>query len=250
MKYIYTLIPLLLLASCWGSDKSNPGSEQTAESDSCVAAGVDNSTHDEDFYAQQNLNMEEARKHLVTYEDLMELQTNDAKYTYCADCGNEFTLEKKNIDTTKAPFSMDAEKHPFAIDYQQDLSKLSYTELLMLREFPYAMHGYWFMEEYLNNYFRTKTNWYTDAALVLVSRFPNPEKNEEYGWFVGYGMHGHPSDRSQVMLTAQETEFIAKIDRRIAEIEEERLVDVEGVKLLNTNMIANQFLVEKSHRDE
>lgn len=250
MKYIYTLIPLLLLASCWGSDKSNSGSEQTAESDSCVAAGVDNSTHDEDFYAQQNLNMEEARKHLVTYEDLMELQTNDAKYTYCADCGNEFTLEKKNIDTTKAPFSMDAEKHPFAIDYQQDLSKLSYTELLMLREFPYAMHGYWFMEEYLNNYFRTKTNWYTDAALVLVSRFPNPEKDEAYGWFVGYGMHGHPSDRSQVMLSAQETEFIAKIDRRIAEIEEERLVDVEGVKLLNTNMVANRFLVEKSHRDE
>ena len=55
MKYIYTLIPLLLLASCWGSDKSNSGSEQTAESDSCVAAKVDNSTHDEDFYAQHLL---------------------------------------------------------------------------------------------------------------------------------------------------------------------------------------------------
>lgn len=247
MKYIYTLIPLLLLASCWGSDKSNSGSEQTAESDSCVAAGVDNSTHDEDFYAQQNLNMEEARKHLVTYGDLIEFQTNPQKYNVC----DLFSPDKKEIDTTIAPFSMNVKKHPFAIDFQQDLTKLSYEELLILREFPYAMHGYWFMEEYLNNYFESKTDWYRDAALILLSRFPESEKNEVYDcWIVWYGENGHPTDRDQVLLSAQEKEFIEKIDRRIAEIEEERFVDVEGVKLLNTNMIANQFLVEKSHRDE
>ena len=241
MKYIYTLIPLLLLTGCFGSDKTNSRNEQSAESDSLV----DNSTFDEDYYIHENLNMEVARKHLVTYEDLIEFQTNPQKYNVC----DLFSPDKKEIDTTIAPFSMNVKKHPFAIDFQQDLTKLSYEELLILREFPYAMHGYWFMEEYLNNYFNSKTDWYTDAAHILLSRFPESEKNEVYDcWSVSYGENGHPADRDQVLLSAQEKEFIKKIDRRLAELEANRHVDVDGVKLLNSNTVANLFMVEKNHR--
>lgn len=35
---------------------------------------------------------------------------------------------------------------PQYVDYKQDISHLSYEELRILRSYPYALHGYWFME--------------------------------------------------------------------------------------------------------
>ena len=53
---------------------------------------------------------------------------------------------------------------PQSVDLEQDINGLGYEELRILRSYPYALHGYWFIEGDLNNFFCRKTDWYYDLC--------------------------------------------------------------------------------------
>ena len=51
---------------------------------------------------------------------------------------------------------------PQSIDLKQDISYLSFQELRLLRSYPYAIHGYHFMEADINAFFSANTKWYNN----------------------------------------------------------------------------------------
>ena len=67
---------------------------------------------------------------------------------------------------------------PQSVDLEQDINGLGYEELRILRSYPYALHGYWFIEGDLNNFFCRKTDWYYD--LCEKTLYESYEKNLIY----------------------------------------------------------------------
>ena len=53
---------------------------------------------------------------------------------------------------------------PQSIDLKQDISHLSFQELRLLRSYPYAIHGYHFMEADINAFFSANTKWYNNLV--------------------------------------------------------------------------------------
>ena len=124
---------------------------------------------------------------------------------------------------------------PQSVNLDQDISRLSYEELRILRSYPYALHGYWFIEGDLNSFFRRKTDWYYDLCYKVL-------------------MDSYKQDRpyadtySKVALTAEEKAFVEKIDRRMAQMARHRHITREGCELLNPFLCVNLFQMERTDK--
>ena len=124
---------------------------------------------------------------------------------------------------------------PQSVNLDQDISRLSYEELRILRSYPYALHGYWFIEGDLNSFFRRKTDWYYDLCYkVLMDSY---EQDLPYA-----------DTYSKVALTAEEKTFVEKIDRRMARMARHRHITREGCKLLNPFLCVNLFQMERTDK--
>lgn len=131
---------------------------------------------------------------------------------------------------------------PRCIDLDQDISRLSYSCLRLLRSHVYATHGHWFMEGDLNRFFRNHTKWYdhlcdsmwydVDSVRQIVTDY-NIALEEDYP--KAYGM---------IELTDEERAFVERIDRRMEELGGQKFVSsTEGVQLLNPALTINQFQI-------
>lgn len=124
---------------------------------------------------------------------------------------------------------------PRSVDLTQDISGLSYQELRILRSYPYAIHGYWFIEGDLNTFFCRKTDWYYDLCYkVLMESY---EQN-----------HPYADTYEKVKLTADEKAFVEKIDSRMAQMARHRNITREGCELLNPFLCVNLFQMERSDK--
>ena len=124
---------------------------------------------------------------------------------------------------------------PQSVDLEQDISRLSYEELRILRSYPYALHGYWFIEGDLNSFFRRKTDWYYDLCYkVLMDSY---EQDLPYA-----------DTYSKVALTAEEKAFVEKIDHRMAQMARHRHITREGCELLNPFLCVNLFQMERTDK--
>lgn len=120
---------------------------------------------------------------------------------------------------------------PQYVDYKQDISRLSYQELRILRSYTYALHGYWFLEADLNSFFINRTDWYfklCDSLYWEHDACRIPYYAETY---------------DEVKLTPTEKAFIEKIDRRMEELAAQKYVTVDGCKLLNPSLCINMFQI-------
>lgn len=121
---------------------------------------------------------------------------------------------------------------PKSVDLNQDISHLSYQELRILRSYPYAIHGYWFLEGDLNSFFCRKTDWYYDLCDKIAI--------EAYEHDLPYA-----DTYDKIKLTKEEKAFVEKIDRRMKELERERLITVDDCRLLNPALCINLFQMEQ-----
>lgn len=114
---------------------------------------------------------------------------------------------------------------PQTIDLRQDINKLSLQELRLLRSYPYAIHGYHFMEADINSFFTSNTNWYTNLVWEL---YDSPDKKfaERY---------------EDVQLTPEEQVFVKQIDDRIAQLRQQQYIDKGSYSLGNISNIVNLF---------
>lgn len=121
---------------------------------------------------------------------------------------------------------------PQSVDLEQDINGLGYEELRILRSYPYALHGYWFIEGDLNNFFCRKTDWYYD--LCEKTLYESYEKNLVYA-----------DTYDKVELLPEEKAFVEKIDRRMAQLARHKYKTRDGHKLLNSFLCVNLFQIEK-----
>ena len=91
---------------------------------------------------------------------------------------------------------------PQSIDLKQDISHLSFQELRLLRSYPYAIHGYHFMEADINAFFSANTKWYNNLV------------NDIY-WDAEEGKGKFAESYEEVNLTPEEKAFVDRIDARM-----------------------------------
>ena len=121
---------------------------------------------------------------------------------------------------------------PRSVDLTQDISGLSYQELRILRSYPYAIHGYWFIEGDLNTFFRRKTDWYYDLCYkVLMESY---EQN-----------HPYADTYEKVKLTADEKAFVEKIDRRMAELNKQHQAEERANALQSEQTFREKLSVKE-----
>jgi len=129
-------------------------------------------------------------------------------------------------ETTQAPvrsFLTTDTELPQSVDFQQDISNFSLQDLRLLRNYPYALHGLYFMEADLNAFFRANTKWYES----LVYKLWDDDKM--------------PLDYKDVKLSAEEQDFVDKIDKRILELKQSNFIKKGDYNLGNYSNIVNLF---------
>lgn len=117
---------------------------------------------------------------------------------------------------------------PQSIDLKQDISHLSFQELRLLRSYPYAIHGYHFMEADINAFFSANTKWYNNLV------------NDIY-WDAEEGKGKFAESYEEVNLTPEEKAFVDRIDARMAELRQQQFIQRDSYYLGNTNNIVNLF---------
>ena len=71
----------------------------------------------------------------------------------------EEAAELINVEFNPHSFLVTDSLLPREIDLNMDISDMTLMELRILRHYPYALKGVWFMEEDLNTFFSQKTKW-------------------------------------------------------------------------------------------
>jgi len=128
--------------------------------------------------------------------------------------------------------------------FDQDLSKLSMDDLLMLRSGVYAMNGLIFKDENVYSRFIGRSSpmpWYTDYMCFLA---------EMEHWKKGKGF---VTSEKEVKLSAEEKAFADKVDGRIAELRNNGMyVNKNGYTVGNTDHVVNMYKVkfDKSYMDK
>ncbi len=117
---------------------------------------------------------------------------------------------------------------PQSIDLKQDISHLSFQELRLLRSYPYAIHGYHFMEADINAFFSANTKWYNNLV------------NDIY-WDAEDGKVKFAESYEEVNLTPEEKAFVDRIDARMTELRQHQFIQRDSYYLGNTNNIVNLF---------
>lgn len=117
---------------------------------------------------------------------------------------------------------------PQFIDLKQDISHLSFQELRLLRSYPYAIHGYHFMEADINAFFSANTKWYNNLV------------NDIY-WDAEEGKVKFAESYEEVNLTPEEKAFVDRIDARMTELRQHQFIQRDSYYLGNTNNIVNLF---------
>lgn len=118
---------------------------------------------------------------------------------------------------------------PPRVDCKQEIGHLSYQELRLLKNYVYALHGYWFREADLNSFFINRTDWYYPVCDSLY-----------WEWEEGKSTH-YADTRDQVELTDDEKTFVQKIDQRMEALTTHKEITREGCKLINPSLCVNLF---------
>ena len=127
------------------------------------------------------------------------------------------TAANENSNVTDKIFS------GVTFDLNQDISKLSLQELRILRNYPYATRGLYFMEADLQAYFNA--NWEGYKSLVYELW-----ENDEM-----------PLDYSSITLSKEEEAFVEKIDARIDKLQKSNFITIGQNRLGNIDNIVNLF---------
>ena len=105
---------------------------------------------------------------------------------------------------SQSDLSMNAMKWPQQVNTNQDISKLSYEELHLLKALVYATHGRWYTEPEINRVLTAKADWYEPLCSERANKFYETRTNDDLEF-----------DYKTVRLTPAEEKFVAKIDERM-----------------------------------
>ncbi len=144
-----------------------------------------------------------------------------------------FPSPRKEVDLPKAMdtsllLSSDALAH---IDLNQDLSGRSLQELRLLRNAVYASYGFCFMKADIRGYFSANTTWYDK---LMEERYFASEND---------------TDVKPIILTAEESKFISRVELMEKELLKNNFYDNNGYRLANISNIVNLFQFSETPKD-
>jgi hypothetical protein len=148
---------------------------------------------------------------------------NEEEYNKALNFARSARLDRRKVrfDSLKASF-------PQKVDFEQDLNGLTMDKLLFLRNGVYAINGMYFKEENLNSYFLNENDWYGDYMCFLLE-YAGENKGK-----------GFVSNEKDVKLNDAEKRFVARIDKRIAELRKDSMyVNKNGRIVGNAAHIVN-----------
>ena len=141
----------------------------------------------------------------------------------------EEAAELINVEFNPHSFLVTDSLLPREIDLNMDISDMTLMELRLLRHYPYALKGVWFMEDDINTFYSRKTKWYLDRCFDYLEK-------HDYDALIDFNKAG---------ISKEEKGFIMRIDARIKELKELQITDVDGLKLANPAMTVNMFQMEE-----
>lgn len=135
------------------------------------------------------------------------------------------------------------------LDYNMDLEGLSYGDLYLLLNYPYAKHAFWFREEYLNKRY-SQVKWYKK---LIEKRYFHEEQydnwkgekvsyqalNEDTGvdWAKWSDVNRYESLKKSTPLTSEEKAFQERVAARMAELEKDKYVKIgDDIELYNPSL--------------
>ncbi len=140
----------------------------------------------------------------------------------------EEAIEMINVEFNPHSFLVTDSLLPKKIDLNMDISDMTMMELRLLRHYPYALKGVWFMEEDINMFFSKKTDWYEKLCYDYLEK-------HDYNALLDFNKAG---------ISKEEKGFIMRIDARIAELKKLQITDMDGLKLANPAMTVNMFQID------
>lgn len=147
---------------------------------------------------------------------------------FASSCGSKKESDIKKDESTQSQSAklelLDNTNLPQQVDYKQiDLNNYSLEELRLLYNYVYAIHGMHFNEADLNAFFKANTTWYQN----LVSDLWEEDKL--------------PLSKSEVVLGEEEKNFLAEVDSKIKELQQNNTKQVGSYTLGNVDNIVNLF---------
>ncbi|MBR4325571.1 MAG: DUF3160 domain-containing protein [Bacteroidales bacterium] len=120
------------------------------------------------------------------------------------------------------------------IDFTEPVESMSYQRLRFMKAYVYATKGFWLKEFDLNNFFSNRTDWYSDKCYDRLDK----DFDEKYWekWTANYD-----AVMKSEQLTAEEQDFVSRIDKRLAEIAANYYTDKNGAKIANPANCANAY---------
>ena len=140
----------------------------------------------------------------------------------------EEAMEMINVEFNPHSFLVTDSLLPKKIDLNMDISDMTMMELRLLRHYPYALKGVWFMEDDVNQFFCRKTDWYEKLCYDYLEK-------HDYNALLDFNKAG---------ISNEERGFIMRIDARIAELKKLQITDMDGLKLANPAMTVNMFQMD------
>ena len=140
----------------------------------------------------------------------------------------EEAMEMINVEFNPHSFLVTDSLLPKKIDLNMDISDMTMMELRLLRHYPYALKGVWFMEDDINQFFCRKTDWYEKLCYDYLEK-------HDYNALLDFNKAG---------ISNEERGFIMRIDARIAELKKLQITDMDGLKLANPAMTVNMFQMD------
>ena len=146
------------------------------------------------------------KRHMILQTAVLALFTLISACTGQQKATEQETAETLVQETSSPSFLLTDSLLPRSLDLKQDISHMSYQELRLLRNYPYALHGFWFSEGDLVAFFVQHSDWYFNLCDSIYWAIENG------------GDISMPETRKDVKLTTEEIAFIDRIDRRMEEI--------------------------------
>lgn len=125
-------------------------------------------------------------------------------------------------------FSMKAKQLPKKVNVNQDISKFSYEELRILKNYVFASHGYWFRNPELLAFFKSKLPGYEELCWEMCEKV------------------GEDRINSNIKVSAAEQAFVAKIQKRMDELKQSKpFITSNGMQMLNPDLAVNMFMLDE-----
>lgn len=144
----------------------------------------------------------------------------------------------ENVLTEKVEFNphsflVTSKRLPDKIDLDIDIDDMTMMELRLLRNYPFALKGLWFMESDVNQFFTKRSDWYYNRCAAYL---------EAHDW--------QPlTDEALAGLTDKEKAFVKRVDERIQQLDGQRTINRDGLQLSNPALTVNMFQYDDVDQD-